>query len=77
MGDKYIHVVDMPTTIPAMTVKNRDGSYTILINARLSQAGQLRALKHEQAHLRNRDFERDDSADKIEAERHKIKGGAE
>lgn len=74
MVDKYIHIIDMPTTIPAMTVENRDGSYTILINARLSQAGQMRALKHEQAHLRNRDFEREDSADKIEAERHKKEG---
>ena len=76
MSDEYTYLVDMPTSVRGMTVENADGSYTLLLNARLSQAGQLRALKHEQAHLRHGDFERDDSADQIEAERHKIKGGA-
>lgn len=75
MSDEYTYLVDMPTAVRGMTVENADGSYTLLLNARLSQAGQMRALAHEQAHLRHGDFERDDSADKIEAERHKKEGG--
>lgn len=74
MSDEYTYLVDMPTSVRGMTVENADGSYTLLLNARLSQAGQLRALKHEQAHLRHGDFERDDPADQIEAERHKKEG---
>lgn len=43
-----------------MVVPNEDGSYTILINARLSQEGQLRAYQHAMKHIQNEDFEKSD-----------------
>lgn len=43
-----------------MVVQNEDGSYTILINAKLSQDGQLKAYQHALSHIYNEDFEKSD-----------------
>lgn len=43
-----------------MVVANEDGSYTILINARLSRKGQLKAYEHAMRHINNNDFEKSD-----------------
>ena len=55
----YIGVffVDMPTGIRALTVRNNDDSFTILINAGLSAAAQCAAYDHEMEHINNRDFD--------------------
>lgn len=52
-----------------MISANEDGSYTILINSRLSYAGQLKAYEHAIKHIQQNDFEKDD-VQKIEYETH-------
>lgn len=43
-----------------MVVSNEDGSYTILINARLSQDERLKAYRHALGHINEEDFEKPD-----------------
>lgn len=43
-----------------MVVVNEDGSYTMLINARLSYEGQLNAYEHGMRHIENDDFQGND-----------------
>lgn len=65
-----ILLVDMPTTIYSFVRKNLDG-YTIVLNARLSQEDRLRHYQHELDHILNGDFEKDLTADEIEAQAHR------
>lgn len=58
--DVNIFLVNFPSPGKEMVVPNEDGSYTILINARLSQEGQLRAYQHAMKHIQNEDFEKSD-----------------
>lgn len=51
-------------------VPNPDGSYTIMINSRLSYSGQLKAYQHALHHIMNNDFEKN-NAQSIEYEAHK------
>lgn len=41
-----------------MVIKNEDGSYTILINAKLSDQGRIEAYEHALKHIENEDFEK-------------------
>lgn len=52
-----------------LVTENEDGSYTILINARLSHEGQLQAYEHAMKHINNDDFRKED-VQKIEAVAH-------
>lgn len=54
-----------------MVILNEDGSYTILINARLSYDGQLRAYEHAMRHIRESDFAKD-NVQAIETQAHEI-----
>ena len=54
-----------------MVVQNEDDSYTILINAKLSQDGQLKAYQHALNHIKNEDFEKSD-VQSIELHAHEI-----
>ena len=55
-----------------MVIENEDGSYTVLINSRLSHRSQLDAYNHAMSHIQNNDFEKID-IQTIEAEAHKVK----
>lgn len=55
-----------------MVVQNEDGSYTILINAKLSQDGQIKAYQHALNHINNEDFEKSDIQN-IELHAHGLK----
>lgn len=55
-----------------MVVPNEDGSYTILINAKLSQEEQLKAYQHALNHIKNEDFEKSDIQN-IEFQAHNLK----
>ena len=68
--DIHICIVDLPTTVYSFVRKNLD-SYTIIINAKLSSEDRMRHYTHELQHIRNGDFEKDMSADEIEAEAHR------
>lgn len=52
-----------------MVAENEDGSYTILINSRLSYEEQYRAYKHGMRHISENDFEKS-NAQQIEAVAH-------
>ncbi len=42
-----------------MVVENEDGSFTIIINSRLSYNGQLNAYNHAIRHIKDNDFEKE------------------
>ena len=69
--DANVVLIDMPHRIKAYTVANKDMSYTIVINARMSHERQLEAYQHELDHIQNGDYERKCSADLIEFYAHK------
>lgn len=59
--DVNVVVIDFKTAKGnEMVTCNEDGSYTILINARLSYAGQLKAYEHAMRHIKENDFQKED-----------------
>lgn len=66
MFNIFIHLKDLPHTIPAFSVSNPDGSYTIIINAHLSHEGRMKAYKHELSHIQNNDHDKQCAVDEIE-----------
>lgn len=63
-------LVDMPARMHGLTVRNEDGSYTILINAGLSAETQCKAYDHEIGHINNHDYDQIYDVSKIEWMRH-------
>lgn len=57
---------DLPTHIKALTVKNKDGSYTIILNSRLSFEQQQGSFMHELQHIINCDLEKECDIDELE-----------
>lgn len=51
-------LMDFPVKGKEMVIPNEDGSYTILINARLSDAGRIAAYEHALRHIMKNDFEK-------------------
>lgn len=65
-------LMDMPCTVRGFVKKSvePDGEYyTVVINSRLSQELQRRAIRHEECHVDFADFD-NESADTIEGVRH-------
>ena len=60
MPDVNVFLVDFRVPGREMVVPNEDGSYTILINAKLSQDGQIMAYQHAMNHISGGDFEKSD-----------------
>lgn len=52
-----VQLLDMDTKIPEHLVKNDDDSYTVFLNARLSQESRTRSYYHALKHIRDNDFE--------------------
>jgi len=50
-------LIDLPTTIRGLCKKNSDGSFTILLNARLNLEQQQCTYLHEIKHIENGDFD--------------------
>lgn len=63
-------LVNLPTSVKGFAKVNKDMTYTIIINARLSIEQQRIAYQHELEHIRKGDFHSADTADNIEYERH-------
>lgn len=74
--DVNIFLVNFPSPGKEMVVPNEDGSYTILINAKLSQEAQLKAYQHALNHIKNEDFEKYDVQD-IEFQAHDLEKSKE
>lgn len=67
--DYFVKLVDFPVcTCGGIIMLNDDGTYTILINSRLSHAQNLDSLRHELNHIKNGDFFRDAPIEQIEKE---------
>lgn len=59
--DVNVVVIDFKTTKgKEIVMPNEDGSYTILINAKLSYTGQLKAYEHAMKHIEANDFQKND-----------------
>lgn len=69
--DVNTYLVNFPSPGNEMVVQNEDGTYTILINAKLSQDGQLKAYQHALNHINNGDFERSE-VQSIELSAHEL-----
>lgn len=68
--DVNIVVIDFKTSKgKEMVSVNEDGSYTILINARLSYSAQLKAYEHGMKHICGDDFQKE-NVQQIEYETH-------
>ena len=64
-------IMDNPYGIKGSTNPNKDGSYTIIINAHLSFEDQKKAYKHELEHILNGDFDKL-NVNEIEKEAHNL-----
>ena len=59
LDDIFVYVnEDMPTGAAELVSPNPDGTYTILLNGKLSQKKQIDAFWHAIRHIRNGDFDR-------------------
>ena len=71
----FVHYLDMPTSVKSNVTHNEDGSYSIFINARLSQNQQANAYMHELEHILKDDFNRrHETADRLEYYAHRLTG---
>lgn len=67
----FVHVIDLKNTKVAETVShNEDGSYSIFLNARMSQQKRCDAYIHALKHILQDDFEKHISANELEAYAH-------
>lgn len=57
--DVNVILWNFPNNGREMVVPNEDGSYTILINSKLSDEGRLHAYEHAMKHITDNDFEKD------------------
>lgn len=55
-ADYFVYFWRLPLSIHGMVSTNDDGTYTIIINDRISEANQLIAYIHEVRHIQNDDF---------------------
>ena len=70
MNEVFVHYADLGS-VKACCTPNEDGSYSVFINPRLSDAEQKKSLEHELSHIRNDDFNSDLDVDEIESIRHR------
>ena len=71
--DDYVRVVlsdELPVAIRGLTCKLSDGSYCVVINAKLSFEMQTAAYKHEIAHIHNNDCDKEINVNMLERIRH-------
>lgn len=69
--DVNVVLLDLPTKEKEAITENEDGSFTIVVNARLSRQGQIEAYYHAKRHIDNGDFQKE-SVQSIEAMAHNI-----
>ena len=69
-----VELLQLPCKVKALSLKNEDDSYTIVLNSRLNAEQQRESFRHEIGHIRNDDFDTGGSQggiDKIEYFAHK------
>lgn len=67
MDAVIIRIIDMPTGVKGMTVKDENDDYNIYLNARYSPDQQADAFRHEVEHIRRGDFYTDKSVGEKES----------
>lgn len=70
MDDINVLYADMPTTIRSYVVNNKDMSYTIILNSRLSHEQNVVSYQHELNHIFNGDYDKKCNVDMIEVNAH-------
>lgn len=66
--DYFVHVVDLPLPVGGMVTPNDDGTFSIYINAKHTDAEQLKSYDHEVDHIINDDFYSGKPIEEIEGE---------
>lgn len=69
MDEINVQILNMDTKIPEQLIKNDDDSYTIFLNARLSQESRMKSYYHALTHIKQHDFEKE-NVQEIEQETH-------
>ena len=64
----FIHIMNLPDGTREMVSPNEDGTYSIFLNAKLSNEGQLKAYRHAMQHIARDDFDSYADVQTIEAE---------
>lgn len=67
-----VYLIDLPTSIRGFTVRNADDSYTIIINAGMSDVMQRDTYDHEIEHINNHDFDNIYDINYLENLRHAV-----
>lgn len=67
-----VYLVDLPHGVRGYTIRNDDGSHSVIINARMSCEMQIETYNHEIAHIDSEDFSLCDEINSLEYERHAI-----
>lgn len=67
--DVNVILWNFPNNGREMVVPNEDGTYTILINSKLSDEGRLHAYEHAMKHITDNDFEKE-NVQEIEVKAH-------
>lgn len=66
-----IKYLDLPGTIKAVSTKNEDDSYTVILNSKLNYEQNVSSYNHEISHIDNNDFVKECVND-IECQAHEI-----
>ena len=75
MNDILVKIIDFPNTkVSEAVTANDDGSYTILLNAKMSHERLQKAYLHALGHIEHNDFEKSD-VQEIEYEAHRRDAG--
>lgn len=72
MDNIFVTLADLPGSIRSFVVRNRDMTYTIVLNSKLNHDQHLICYNHEIDHIRNGDYEKKYTADLIEIAAHRI-----
>ena len=72
MENVFVKLIELPTTVRSFVVVNKDQTYTILLNCKLSHEQNLISYEHELNHIKNGDYEKQCSANMIELIAHDI-----
>lgn len=73
MDDINIQIIDMDVMIPEQISRNADGSYTIFLNARLTQERRFQSYQYALQHISAGDFECEDgNVQEIEMRTHAV-----
>jgi len=57
VGENYVRIIDLPSTVQGVTVKDEEGNYNIYINSSLAEDAKKRAIEHELKHIERGDFD--------------------